>query len=624
MPTDDPALEPDDPAADAPEPAPLAAAGGEARAPLADDPPPVSAPPHDEPDATEPDATDDDTDDDEPSLRAHLAAVWRDAPPAARWGTVLGLLALFAWVLVPRIAAVADGPSDDERQAQAARDRAQWAAMLRRSPAPLAAEPVTGTLGVGDAERADDRYADYYVFEADSGQAFSVLLTSDAFAPDLAVRTPAGQTVAASALLRTATRAEIGGLEGPGSFEIEVTSEDPRATGDYELAVVPAGPSDSLFVDDPPRLDTLAGGPLRAGRFERVYGVAGGEGLPVVVRVVSTAFRPRLHLLGPNGEVRDAIRTMERSSQGDSLHGVVLRYFPGWDAPYRLLVSSEARGERGPFALSVESIDVVPLTPGDRGLRATLGDGGWIADGRYLDSYRFTVPAGAETSISVESQAFPPAFRLWRIDRRSRVDVTERPNEGGASAVEYASSDLAPGEYFLEVTSGGDADGPLQGGEYGLTVRAERSEPAPSPDAGPPGPSGPAPDSHVFATEVRRTGQSGGSTFEVGVTNVAISYPAGRRTRVQLSVTVRSVDYTGGWAPWDGFARQAYVVDDQARRYTASPGESQSPSGLRAEPGTARRGTVVFYLPEVARDLDRLMFVASIGERTVTLPITVP
>ena len=53
-------------------------------------------------------------------------------------------------------------------------------------------------------------------------------------------------------------------------------------------------------------------------------------------------------------------------------------------------------------------------------------------------------------------------------------------------------------------------------------------------------------------------------------------------------------------------------------------GESLSPSGAQAEPGTARRGTVVFYLPQVARDVERLTFVASIGERTLTLPIPVP
>ena len=123
---------------------------------------------------------------------------------------------------------------------------------------------------------------------------------------------------------------------------------------------------------------------------------------------------------------------------------------------------------------------------------------------------------------------------------------------------------------------------------------------------------------------VRRTGESGGDTFEVGVTNVALSYPGESRTRVQLSVTVRSVDYTGNWAPWESFARQAYVVDDRGRRYSVSVDESESPSGPRAEPGTARRGTVVFYYPEPVGRIERIVLVASIGERTLTLPIPVP
>ena len=126
-----------------------------------------------------------------------------------------------------------------------------------------------------------------------------------------------------------------------------------------------------------------------------------------------------------------------------------------------------------------------------------------------------------------------------------------------------------------------------------------------------------------FATDVRGVGRSGGNSFEVGVTYVAVSTPNDERTRVQLSVTVRSLDYTGAWAPWDRFARQAYVVDDRGRRYTVSVEESTSPSGPRAEPGTARRGTVVFYHPELATGQRRFVLVASVGEESVTLPIPV-
>ena len=560
----------------------------------------------------------------EPTLREHLAARWRSAPPRGRWVAVAAVVALVTWLSAPRLIAVAEGPGAEDAQVQAAIERAQWAAMRRQSPVEISRDPIEDALGPGDAERADDRYADYYVHRADSTR-FSVLVTSDAFAPDLAVRLPDGRTLAASNLLRTAGRAEIDGLEGPGAFEIVVTSRAPRAQGTYQLAVVPDGPVDSVYVDEEARLDTLRAGPLRAGRYERTFGVSTGSETPVAVRVVSGAFRPRVHLFGPNGEVRGAWQTVERSSSGDSLHGVVVRYLPGWDAPYRLVVSSEEPAAGGPFALDVLSITVRDLAADGRRQPGLLGDQSWLQDGRYLDTYRFRTRDGTKTRVEVQSDVFAPAFRIWRVERRSRAEVDGDPNPGGGPSAAYEAK-LDAGEYFLEVTSGGPdslyARGRRPGGEYAVTLTSESLEPPPPP---PDRPSGDVPSgSQVFATEVRRTGESGGSTFEVGVTNVAISYPGTNRTRVQLSVTVRSIDYTGGWAPWASFASKSYVVDDRGRRYTAAVGESQSPSSLSAEPGTARRGTVVFYLPEVAPEIKRVVLVASIGERTVTLPIPVP
>ena len=565
---------------------------------------------------------------DEPTLREHLASTWRETAPVKRWLAVAAVVAFLAWVAAPRLIAVSEGPSDEEIQAQAAQDRAQWAAMLRQSPAELAGAPVLGSLGPGDAERSDDRYADYYVHEADSA-AFSVLVTSDDFAPDLAVRLPSGQTLAASSLLRTAGRAEIDGLQGPGRFEVVVTSRRVRATGAYQLEVVPGGAIDSVYVDEDARLDTLSLGARRSGRYERVFGVSTGSDLPVVLRVVSTAFRPRLHLFGPNGEVRGAWQTLERSSSGDSLHGALLRYLPGWDAPYRLIVSSEEKGETGPFALDVRSIDIQTLPVDGSAVRSTLGDGSWLEDGLYVDTYRFQARDGTKTLLTLQSSEFAPAFRIWRIERRSRAEVAENLNAAGAASLAY-EAELNAGEYFLEVTSGGpDSTRTARvkpGGSYTVAADMESSEPPlPPPTGGTPrDPNAPVPSSQVFSTEVRRTGESGGNRFEVGVTNVAISYPGGTRTRVQLSVTVRSVDYTGNWAPWSSFAGQSYIVDDRGRRYSTAVGESQSPSGPTAEPGTARRGTVVFYLDDVAPNIQRVVLVASIGERTVTLPISVP
>ena len=550
-----------------------------------------------------------------PSLRAYLRAQGARIPSAwVRAG--LAVLAIVLVAVLVREWRGTDRSGDGEREASLA--RAEWAAIQRQTPSALGDGLVTGTLGPGDAERSDDRYADYFVHEHADSTAFSVVVTSAEFAPDLSVRLPSGQTIAASNLLRTQTRAEIEGLTGPGRFEVVVTSREARAEGAYEVLVVPAGPIDSVYVDDEAVIDTLGTGPRRAGRFERTYGIVAGPDDPVVVRVVSSAFVPRLHLLGPNGEVEGSWRTLERISSGDSLFGVVLRYLPGWEAPYRLLVTSEAAGATGPFALDVQSVPTRDLRAEDRGVTRRLGDESWLVGRRYVDYYRLRTRSGERSILRATSREIPPALRLWRLERSTRDEVAAALNPGGAGEAEIRE-ELDAGEYILEVTTGGADTLATPGGEYALTFTSEPIEPAPRELSAAPTDA----QSRVFGTEVRRSGESGGNTFEVGVTTVAVSYPAGR-TRVQLSVSVRSIDYSGNWAPWTSFVGKGYVVDDMGKRYTPSQVESKSPSGSAAEPGTVRRGTVVFYAPGTITGQSRFVYVASIGENTVTLPIPVP
>lgn len=528
------------------------------------------------------------------------------------------------WMLMPGDAAPADGPADETT----AMERAQWAAMMRRAPRPLSRAGVRDTLGPGDAQGPDDRFSDFYAYAASDSATFSVVVVSADFAPDLAVRRPDGVTVAASTLLRTGQRAEVPGLRGPGRFEIVVTSRDPGATGGYELTAGATVQADTLYVGDEARGDSLGLGALQAGRYERVYGVVTSSDAPVVISVVSADFVPRVSLIGPTGEVID--RTVERVA-GDSLQGVLVRYIPGWDAPYRLVVSSEARGARGTFAVEARPLPLTTIVPDGRGIAGTLGDDSWLDGYRYVDTYRFTIQNGMRTAIQVSSDEIAPGYRLIRLDRRDERETAADLNPRGASTV-GAEQTLPAGDYALEVTSGGTPTDTTRavGGRYTLSVRQTPIAPPPrpatprpaTPQPDPEEPAAEPPESRVIPQSVERTGTSGGSTFAVGATQVALSYPRGR-TRVQVSVSVRSVDYTGDWAPWSRFASRSYLVDDDGRRYTASPGESASPSGPRAEPGTVRRGTVVFYGQGTRTGQSRFQLVASIGASSVTVPLPV-
>lgn len=576
--------------------------------PLPADPPPVAPPGGDRPAPL---------DEPEPGLGEHLAGVWASVPTPARWALVglVGVLLVVAGTrVIPR---ASGGVSEEEAEQEVARARAEWAAQARLNPAPLGLAVVEDVLEPGDAEPDEGRLFDFYAHEAADSTAFSVVVTSDAFAPDVTVRTPEGRTVASSALLRTRTRAEVEGLVGPGRFEVAVTSLAQGASGAYQVSVVPRVRDDSVYVDADARLDTLGAGPLRAGRYERAYGVVTDPDAPVVIRVVSEAFRPRLHLIGPNGEVEGGWRTVERRQSGDSLHAVLIRYLPGWEAPYRLLVTSEDPGSTGPFALDVRSIETRDLRADGQPVRAALGPDSWLEDDRYVDFYRFPARDRTVTSITAQSNAFPPRLRVWKTERRERVEVAGAENAAGGSTATI-EQEIPSGTYVLEVTSGGAEDDStrLLGGEYTLTVEAEPVDPVPTLDA----PEG----TRVFAADVVRSGESGGHAFEVGVNRVAVS-TVGDRTRVVLDVSVRSVDYGGPWAPWRSFASKSYLLDDRGGRYAPAPTESRSGSPVIAEPGAVRRGTVVFYADGSRSGVGRFVYVASLGgDESVTLPIAVP
>ncbi|GAB5536032.1 MAG: hypothetical protein Rubg2KO_22810 [Rubricoccaceae bacterium] len=557
----------------------------------------------------------------EPSLREHLVGVWRSIPAPVRWSAIALVAVALAWMGIRQLGGETVELSEEEINEEIARARIEWAAQARMSPVPLGDTLMAGSLEPGDAEPDVGRFIDFYVHETDDSTGFSIVVTAEAFAPDLSVRTPAGRTMASSALLRTQSRAEVEGLVGPGRFELAVTSLAPNASGAYEVSVVPNTRADSVYADASARLDTLGSGVLRADRYERAYGVVTSPDQPVVIRVVSEAFRPRLHLLGPNGEVGGSWRTIERRQSGDSLHAVLVRYLPGWEAPYRLLVTSEDPGETGPFALDVRTIQTRDLRADGRAIRATLGPDSWLEDNRYVDFYRFRAREGAKTVIRAQSNEVPPRLRVWKLERRERTEVASAENTGGASSATI-EEEIPSGRYVLEVTSGGAEEDSTQllGGEYTLSVKAEAVDPPPPSEVG----EGPVGSTRVFAAAVARRGQSGGNTFEVGVSRVAMS-TRGSRTRIQLDVSVRSIDYGGPWAPWRSFAAKGYVFDDRGGRYQPAPTESRSGSPVIAEPGDVRRGTVVFYADGVRENIGRLVYVASLGgESSLTLPITVP
>ena len=549
---------------------------------------------------------------DEPTLGSSFGARWGAQP---RWRKVaLGALLLTGLaVLSAGLLQDTEPPlTDDAIRADASAARTAWAAARRQAPTPLDRQPdgsffATGQLEPGDAETAAGYYVDFLVLTLEDTTDVSVIASSADFTPEVSVRTPEGARRGASILLGTDERAEVVGLAGPGRFEITLTSAAPGKTGVYEIATSARAVRDTLGTGDELRADTLGTGRPRAGRFEAAYALLAEPDQPVTLEVVSPDFAPRLTLLGPAGEIRQQ-RTLERGVAGDSLFGTVLRFRPGWDLPYTLLVSTERPGETGAFAMEMKTVDTKPIRTDGRAENGTLGLESWLLNGRYVDAYHFRIRPGDETEIKLQSPNFAPAFRLWREETRGAKEILAELNRAERAEIAVKRTDLKPGEYVLEVTSAeGAEDGDYKHGRYALSVTSEDPVRTFAPDD-PDAPSG-----WAISLRASESGTSAdGETFVVSVSGVSVSYPGGDRTVIQLGVTVRSVDYTGPWAPWRRFVSQSSLMDTQGRQYRPVP-EQSAGTGVLAEPGSERRGRIVFTLPGVRTGLNRLVFSAPLG-----------
>ncbi|MEM6325803.1 MAG: hypothetical protein AAF791_01660 [Bacteroidota bacterium] len=564
---------------------------------------------------------------DEPRLGTWLRGRWRWLPGWVRATVAMGLLAIIAGVAVVFWYESTEPPSEESIQTEAAVARTAWAAARRQAPAPLELQPdgsffAEGTLEPGDAETTVGRYVDFLTVTLTDSVEASVIATSAAFRPDVGVQTPDGARLGASVLLGTEERAEVVGLRGPGRFDITITSTEPGQTGAYEITTARRLIADTLAIGDPLRADTLGTGRPRAGRYVRAYSLLAEPDRPVILEVVSPAFRPRLTLLGPAGEIRQQ-RTLERGVAGDSLFGTLLRFHPGWDLPYTLLVSSDAPDRTGPFAMEMRTVDAESIVPNGRAISGTLGPDSWLRDGRYLDAYRFRVREDDETEISVESREFAPALQLWREERHITKEVLTESNRAERSQISVIRDDLEPGTYVLEISTAEGAEaGIYPGGPYTLRVRSGRPEPPAPITFDPDDPD--APRGWFSGASAQGQGTTpDGETFVVSAAGISVSYPGGDQTLVQIGVSVRSVDYEGPWAPWRRFAAQSTLVDAAGRRYRPLPAQSAG-TGVLAEPGSTRRGRLVFVTEGAVLDPERLILTAPLGgDATVPLRLRI-
>ena len=309
---------------------------------------------------------------------------------------------------------------------------------------------------------------------------------------------------------------------------------------------------------------------LRAGRYEHSYLIEARPNEPVILSVHARDFTPKVHLLGPEGEVVEPWSSVEQRVDDDSTRVTVLRFRPGSEAPYLLLATSKERAAQGSYILNLETIRVLAIRTDGREVSAELGERSWFKDGRYVDTYRFDAGAGDQVVITVRSREFAPRLILRRGEREVATA------EGGQTArIERTLSTSSA--YELDVTSMEEA----AGGSYVVSVAIAQPE---------------GPKTQSFNTEARRVGTSfRDHRFEITVTSVNIAQLSGGRVRVRLDVQERSLDFEGEWDEWRRRARHSWVTDDTGRRYDAAPSEAHGGEGNVVMPGEARSGRLTFY-----------------------------
>lgn len=218
---------------------------------------------------------------------------------------------------------------------------------------------VNGALSASDATDDRGRYVDTYVFQGEAGQSLRINLNSR-YDNYLYIHGPNGFTMSDDDSGGNYNAALLLSLPETGEYRIQATSLSPNTRGSYRLAATRVDPR-TMAATAPPA-GTLSVGQEISGAIAQnspritmrttgvpyvFQGVAGQE---VEFRMHSTAYAPRLTVLGPGGfkseNAYDALRG--RPSQ----YARVTATLPA-DGEYRVIATSRDWEKTGAYTLNV-------------------------------------------------------------------------------------------------------------------------------------------------------------------------------------------------------------------------------------------------------------------------------
>ncbi|MFN3596115.1 MAG: energy transducer TonB [Rubricoccaceae bacterium] len=237
---------------------------------------------------------------------------------------------------------------------------------------PLTAIPVqmgdlSGRLGPGSARLPDGRYADSYVFLTDEDGPFTFAVEA-AFDPELAVETPDGRRVLATAALAQPGQAIVSGVVGPGRYVLTVSGRRPEDGGAYTLRVGRMLLRIPVQVNGDEVTGVLGGAGMatRDGYFEVTLPFDAPAGRVLVAQVRAVRFSPRLRVRGPEGTF------LPFDTLGDDGDELVIAFETEVSGPHALVLTTATPGESGAFRLRLlRAPEEVPPASGDEGTAET-------------------------------------------------------------------------------------------------------------------------------------------------------------------------------------------------------------------------------------------------------------
>ena len=363
------------------------------------------------------------------------------------------------------------------------------------APQAVAAEAgeTAGELDDSDFRTTDGRYQDLYAFAADSsGRTLSFTVSSDTFYPDVVVTGPDGtatdgETVSADDDEETDTRTvAVGGLRGPGVYQILVSSRRPQTTGGYTLRIRQEDPVVALPVNGRQVAGELKRTSVKAdGRYRDTYSFTGAPEREHTITVMSSAFTPTVTVTGPSGA---AVRG---GTSAPTSGGTVYTFTPTTAGSYRVAVSTRETDRTGAYTILLAVAAPPPPAPtaGEEDAGVTLRAGGApvrdsLAAGDSR-TYSASGRVGDRVSVEVRATGFTPTLTIIGPDGqrtpatpdgdRARAQLT-LPADGRFRVVVGSSGGSGAYSVSLEQRAGVTAT-PIP-----RTPGADVPRPAPAPD----------------------------------------------------------------------------------------------------------------------------------------------